>query len=103
MDTWKKKKWAVVDLYLQIKKYKDMKSVFLKYAMLLPIIIFMIWVGLTLFGSIACIFDVSEVYSCNAYCVISRAIVGVVLFAYIVFFGRAIFLEKRNPSGQDEE
>ncbi len=79
-----------------------MKSVFLKYAMLLPIIIFAIWVGLTLFGSIACIFDVSEVYSCNAYCVTSRGITGFVLFAYIVFFGRAIFIEKRHPSGQDE-
>ena len=79
-----------------------MKSVFLKYAMLLPIIIFMIWVGLTLFGSIACIFDVSDVYTCNAYCVVTRGGVIFVLFAYVVFFARAIFMERKHPSNPDE-
>ena len=75
-----------------------MKTVVLKYVMILPIILFALWVGLTLFGCVSCIFGASEVYYCNAYCVISRTAVAVVLVAYIVFFGRAMFVEWKHPS-----
>lgn len=73
-----------------------MKTVILKYAIILPIILFSIWVGLTIFGCVSCIFGAGEAYYCNAYCITSRIVVALVLLTYLVFFGRALFRERNH-------
>ena len=73
-----------------------MKTVMLKYAIILPVILFAIWVGLTIFGCVSCIFGAGENYYCNAYCITARIVVAVILLSYLTFFGRALFRERKH-------
>lgn len=72
-----------------------MKAVLIKYSLLLPLILFFIWIGLTLAGCISCFFDVGEDFYCTKYCFISKIAITVILGIYAFFFGRDVFNHRK--------
>ncbi len=72
-----------------------MKTVMIKYSLLLPLILFFIWVGLSIVGCISCFFDVGEAFYCTKYCFISKIAITLILGTYIYFFGRALYLQRK--------
>lgn len=65
-----------------------MKTILIRYSLLLPALLFFIWIGLTLFGCISCFFGAGSSYYCTSYCLIAKISVGTVLGAYFLFFVR---------------
>lgn len=72
-----------------------MKSVIIKYAMLLALILFLIWTGLTLVGCISCFWDVGDSFYCTKYCAVAKIAITLILGTYAGFFGRAVYLQRK--------
>jgi len=73
-----------------------MRTVLLKYALLLPLILFFIWLGLVIFGCMACFFGATETYYCTNYCMIAKISVSMILAAYVIFFARSLFYANKK-------
>lgn len=73
-----------------------MKATIIKYSLLLPLILFLIWTGLSVIGCISCFFDVGEDFYCTKYCAISKITVSLILLTYAIFFARAVYIEKQH-------
>ncbi len=72
-----------------------MKLILIKYSLLLPLLLFFIWVGLTIIGCISCFMDVGDAFYCTKYCAISKTVVTLILATYAYFFGRAVYLNRK--------
>ena len=72
-----------------------MKLIIIKYSLLLPLLLFFIWTGLTIVGCISCFLDVGDAFYCTKYCAISKTVVALILAAYAYFFGRAVYLNRK--------
>ncbi len=73
-----------------------MKATIIKYSLLLPLILFLIWTGLSVFGCISCFFDVGDDFYCTKYCMISKITVTLILLTYAIFFARAVYFAKQQ-------
>jgi hypothetical protein len=73
-----------------------MKATIIKYSLLLPLILFLIWTGLSLFGCISCFFDVGDDFYCTKYCMASKISVTLILLTYVAFFARAVYVAKQH-------
>lgn len=73
-----------------------MKATIIKYSLLLPLILFLIWTGLSIFGCVSCFFDVGDDFYCTKYCMISKVAVSLILLTYGIFFARAVYAAKQQ-------
>ena len=73
-----------------------MKSIMLKYSLILPLLLFLMWVGLTVFGCISCFFGADETYYCTKYCVIAKISIAAVLIGYFAFFAKSLYNHYRS-------
>ncbi len=75
-----------------------MKTVIIKYSIILPLMLFLMYIGLVLFGCVSCVLGASENYYCTAYCIIARISMGVIFALYIFMFVRALIKAKKKES-----
>ena len=75
-----------------------MKSVVIKYSIILPVLLFLVYIGLVLLGCISCVFGATESYYCNQYCTIAKITIGVIFAIYIFMFVRALLKAKKKES-----
>lgn len=75
-----------------------MKSVIIKYSIILPVILFVMYIGLVLLGCISCVFGATESYYCNQYCMIAKITIGAIFAIYIFMFVRALLKAKKKES-----
>ena len=72
-----------------------MKLVIIKYSLLLPLILFLIWTGLTLFGCISCFLDAGDSFYCTKYCAVAKIAITLILGTYAGLFARAVYLQRK--------
>ena len=75
-----------------------MKKIVLKYAIMLPVLLFAIYAGLALLGCVSCIMGASDTYFCNTYCPLAKAVITILLVAYAVSFMYTLYREKTSQA-----
>ncbi|MFC2107151.1 hypothetical protein ACFLRY_02325 [Bacteroidota bacterium] len=75
-----------------------MKIVIIKYSIILPVLLFLMYISLVLLGCISCVFGATESYYCNQYCTIAKITIGVIFAIYLFMFLRALLKAKKEET-----
>ncbi|MFP4470294.1 MAG: hypothetical protein ACLFPE_06405 [Bacteroidales bacterium] len=73
-----------------------MKTIILKYSLILPLLMFFMWVGLTLFGCISCFFGADETFYCTRYCLIAKISIAAILLGYVAAFTKSLYTHYKS-------
>lgn len=73
-----------------------MKKIIVKYAIILPFVLFAIYVGLALLGCVSCVAGASDAYFCNTYCPIAKTAIVLILATYAGFFAYSMYRERTS-------
>lgn len=81
---------AVVKIFIKLKPY-IMKTVLIKFGLLLVFLAFVDYVVIALMGCVSCVFGADENYFCSTYCWMVKTFAAVTFAAWLVWFSFSMF------------
>lgn len=73
-----------------------MKTLFIKFGLILIFLAFVDYVIIAIMGCVSCIFGATEDYFCNTYCWIVKTFAAVTFAGWLIWFAYSILEHKRK-------